>query len=134
MKVALDTNAYSDGARGAERVVEVLTTADQIYLPFVVLAELRAGFTAGSRGQKNEAALTRFLGSPRVQTLLPDEPTTHHYARLFGYLRKRGTPVPTNDLWIAALAVQHDLLLVTRDAHFAKLPQLGRIDVGADAR
>lgn len=129
MKIALDTNAYSDGARGVPRVVDVLRTADRIYMPFVVLGELRAGFRGGSRGRKNEGVLASFLGSSRVHPLLADEQTTHHYADLFGYLRARGTPVPTNDLWIAALAMQHDLLLVTRDAHFAKLPQLGRIDI-----
>ncbi len=127
MRVLLDTSAYSDGARGERRVVDVLTTANRVYLPLVALAELRAGFAAGSRGRKNEAALTLFLSSPRVETLFADEQTTHHYATLFGYLRKKGTPVPTNDLWIAALAVQHDLPLVTRDAHFAKLPQLARV-------
>jgi tRNA(fMet)-specific endonuclease VapC len=129
VRVLLDTNAYSDGARGARSVVDALTTADRLFLPFVVLAELRAGFAAGSRGRKNEGALTLFLASPRVEALLADEQTTHHYATLFGYLRKKGTPVPTNVLWIAALAVQHDLPLVTRDEHFKKLPQLARFDI-----
>ncbi len=110
-------------------MVEVLKTADRVYLPYVVLGELRAGFAGGSRGRKNEAALTMFLGSPRAEALFADHQTTHHYATLFGYLRKKGTPVPTNDLWIAALALQHDLPLVTRDAHFKKLPQLARIDI-----
>ena len=57
------------------------------------------------------ANLQRFLGSPRVSILLPDEQTTHHYAQLYQQLRKKGVAIPTNDLWIAALAVQHNLVL-----------------------
>ncbi len=127
MRVAVDTNAYADAARGFERSMEVLRTAEEIALPFVVLAELRAGFSVGTRGAKNEAALTLFLQSPRVRVLYADEQTTYHYARLFAFLRKRGTPVPTNDLWIASLVVQHDLILLSSDAHFARLPQLPRV-------
>ena len=127
MRLALDTNAYSDAARGEESAVDVLATADRVYVPFVVLGELRAGFAVGTKGRRNEAMLARFLDSPRVETLFADEQTTHHYARLFSHLRKKGTPVPTNDLWIAALVVQHDLQLLSRDAHFEKLPQVARI-------
>jgi predicted nucleic acid-binding protein len=61
-----------------------------------------------------------------VDVLYPDEQTTHHYANVFAQLRRQGTPVPTNDLWIAALVVQHDLVLFTQDAHFAKVPQIAR--------
>ena len=96
-------------------------------MPFVVLAELRAGFAAGTRGAKNEAGLTRFLQSPRVRLVFADEQTTNHYARLFAFLRKRGSPVPTNDLWIAALVMQHDLVLLTSDAHFERIPQVPRV-------
>lgn len=127
MRIALDTNSYSDAARGDARAVNVLAEADRIYLPFVVLAELRAGFGVGTRGRRNEAMLVRFLGSPRVEVAFADEQTTHHYARLFGYLRRRGTPIPTNDLWIGALVVQRDLALFTRDEHFDKLPQIARV-------
>ena len=126
MRVALDTNAYADAARGVERCVEMLRSASEIHLPFVVLAELRAGFAAGTRGAKNEAALTLFLESPRVSVLFADEQTTHHYARIFAFLRKQGTPVPTNDLWIAALVVQHQLVLLSSDAHFERIPQVPR--------
>lgn len=70
---------------------------------------------------------THFLNSPRVEILFADEQTTHHYARLFYQLRKQGTPIPTNDIWIAALVVQHDLVLCARDHHFEHLPQLPRV-------
>ncbi len=124
MKLALDTNAYREAADGKPRAVEFLRRADEIQMPFVVLGELRAGFAAGTAGKKNEAKLTEFLGSPRVRVLLADEQTTHSYATLFAQLRRQGTPIPTNDLWIAALAIQHDLPLLTSDRHFANLPQL----------
>lgn len=127
MKIALDTNRYTDFCRGEQDVVESIARAEKIYLPFIVLGEIRAGFQAGSKAKQNERNLIRFLNSPRVRLLLPDEQTTHHYANVFAQLRKQGTPIPTNDIWIAALVLQHDLLLLARDNHFDYLPQLARI-------
>jgi tRNA(fMet)-specific endonuclease VapC len=95
-----------------------------VFLPIFVLGELRAGFAAGSQAGRNAAVLGQFLANRRVELLLPDAETTEHYARLFAHLRGQGTPIPTNDLWIAALAVQHGLTLCTSDAHFRHLPQL----------
>ncbi len=126
MKVALDTNAYSDFMRGDVSRVHIIRTARQIFLPLIVLAELRAGFAAGNQESSNAANLQRFLNSPRVTVLLPDEQTTHHYAQLYLQLRRKSVAIPTNDLWIAALAVQHHLVLCTSDAHFQHLPQLPR--------
>jgi predicted nucleic acid-binding protein len=126
MNVALDTNAYSDFMRGDADRVQVLRTARQIYLPLMVLGELRAGFAAGNQKSANAANLQRFLNSPRVAVLLPDEQTTHHYAQLHLQLRKKGAAIPTNDLWIAALIVQHNLVLCTSDSHFQHLPQVVR--------
>lgn len=127
MRLALDTNTYAEAARGAERAVDLLRSADEIYLPFIVLAELRAGFMLGAKGQKNEAKLVEFLNTPRVRLLLADEQTSHHYARIFAHLKKQGTPVPTNDLWIAALVIQHDLILYSQDSHFSHIPQIVKI-------
>ncbi len=127
MRLALDTNRYTDFCRGEPSVVHTLQRSERIYLPFVVLAELRAGFVCGSRSQANEHILVRFLNSPRVRTLFADEHSTHHYATLFKYLRDHGTPIPTNDIWTAALAIQHDLVLYARDQHFDHLPQVARL-------
>lgn len=127
MKLAIDTNRYVDFARGDAEVVERMRHAQRVYVPFVVLAELRAGFLCGSRAQRNEANLTRFLDSPRVEVLYPDDQTTHQYARLFRQLRTQGTPIPANDLWTGALAVQHALHLFARDRHFDHLPQIPRV-------
>lgn len=126
MNIALDTNAYSDFMRGIPDRVSVIRTARRIHLPLIVLAELRAGFAAGNRESANAANLKRFLNSPRVSVLLPDEQTTHHYAQLHLQLRKKGAAIPVNDLWIASLVIQHNLILCTADAHFEHLPQLAR--------
>jgi tRNA(fMet)-specific endonuclease VapC len=127
MMIAIDTNRYVDFARGLGDAVGRLRTAERILMPLIVLGELRAGLLAGSRGTENEASLARFLNSPRVDVLLADEDTTHHYARLFHQLRRQGTPILTNDIWIAALVVQHQLYLFARDAHFDHLPQIPRL-------
>lgn len=127
MRVALDTNRYSDLSRGDEFVVDLVATADEVWLPFVVLGELRAGFAAGTQGPRNEAVLRRFLLKPGVGIVYADEQTTHHYANVYRQLRSQGTPIPTNDLWIAALVLQHSLALCARDAHFDALPQLMRV-------
>ncbi len=127
MRIALDTNRYTDFGRGETKAVDVLERADTIYVPFVVLAELRAGFLCGSKNLENERSLVRFLNSPRVIVAYADDDTTHQYARLFAQLRRQGTPIPTNDLWIAALVVQHDLMLFARDRHFDNLPQIARV-------
>lgn len=126
MRILLDTNRYTDFARGDAAVVDRVRRAARVLLPFVVVGELRAGFLCGSRSERNEANLVRFLSAPRVDVLFADEETTHHYARLFRQLRSQGTPIPTNDLWTAALAVQHGLHLFARDRHFDHLPQIPR--------
>jgi tRNA(fMet)-specific endonuclease VapC len=120
----IDTNRYRDFCDGVEDVIAILRKVETIAVPFVVLAELRAGFACGKKSLENEKVLIRFLNKPRVSVLYPDEGTTHQYANLYRQLRSQATPIPTNDIWIAALAIQHGLLLVTRDAHFGKLPQL----------
>ncbi|HAK93847.1 MAG TPA: VapC toxin family PIN domain ribonuclease [Planctomycetes bacterium] len=127
MRVALDTNRYIDFSRGIAKVVEQMREFERVFLPVFVLAELRAGFLCGTKAIRNERRLIEFLSSPRVEVLYADETTTHHYARLFAQLRRQGAPIPTNDLWIAALVLQHDLLLYARDRHFDVIPQLARV-------
>ena len=127
MRVALDTNRYVDLCKGAADTVEVLETADAVILPFVVLAELRAGFLLGRRQVENERVLNRLLLKDGVEVLFADDQTTHHYASVYRQLRKQGTPIPTNDIWLAALVLQHNLALHARDRHFDHLPQIVRI-------
>ena len=127
MKFLIDTNRYSDFARGVADVVERLATAEIVYVPFVVVAELRAGFRCGTVSRKNEQVLTKFLENRRVRVLYADDMTTQCYADVYSQLRAQGTPIPTNDIWIAALAVQHSLPLCSRDEHFNHLKQIARI-------
>ena len=126
MRILLDTNRYTDFCKSVPEAVAPVTAAEHVFLPFVALAELRGGFQAGTLARENERTLTRFLASERVSVLYPDETTTQVYAGLFAQLRRQRTPIPTNDIWIAALALQHNLALLSRDAHFDNLPQLRR--------
>jgi len=127
MKIAIDSNRYTDLCRGEPAVVEIIRGAEEIHVPLIVLAEQRAGFAHGRQREKNERVLARFLNNPGVFVLAPDEQTTRVYADLYAYLRKKGRPIPTNDLWIASLVVQHGLVLFDRDSDFDALPQLPRL-------
>ena len=128
MRLALDTNRYVDMCRGNAQVIANVAQAEMVLVPFAVLAELRAGFLVGNQAKSNERALQRFLATPGVDILFASETTTVHYAQLYRQLREQGTPIPTNDLWIAALCAEHRLTLYSRDEHFAHLPQLDRLD------
>ena len=127
MRVAVDTNRYVDLCRGVSETVALLEEADAVVVPFVVLGELRAGFALGRRPPENERVLRRFLLKEGVRVVFADGQTTHHYASVFRQLRKQGTPIPTNDMWLAALVLQHDLVLHARDRHFDHLPQIVRV-------
>jgi tRNA(fMet)-specific endonuclease VapC len=127
VRLALDTNRYVDLCKGVAETVALLEEADAVLLPFVVLGELRAGFQHGRRQAENERTLRRFLLKDGIATLFADDQTTHHYASIFRQLRRQGTPIPTNDMWLAALVLQHNLVLHARDRHFDHLPQLVRV-------
>jgi tRNA(fMet)-specific endonuclease VapC len=126
VRIIVDTNRYRDFCAGLAEAVECLQAAEQIFIPFVTIAELRAGFLAGTPGKRNAQVLSTFLNRARVRILWPDEETTRQYARTWLQLRRQGTPIPTNDLWIAALALQHNTALFSRDSHFDHLAQLPR--------
>lgn len=127
MRVALDTNRYTDLCKDVAGTVELVASAEEVLMPFVVVAELRAGFAFGRRSAENERVLRRFLSKEGVSVLYADDQTTHHYATAYRQLRVQGTPIPKNDVWIAALVLQHNLRLHARDRHFDHLPQLLRI-------
>lgn len=124
MRTALDINRLTDLFRGDVELAAFLGTCEEVGIPFVVLAEMKAGFLGGSRSARNESLLASFLTRETVRILYADRETTEQYARLFVQLKRAGTPVPDNDLWIAALCLEHDLALITRDKHFDKIPQL----------
>jgi len=123
-KVMLDTSAYSAFLRGNGEIKQGLQEADEIYLNAVVLGELYSGFAQGSREKKNREILRDFLSSPRIQIAALDEETAERYAAIITYLRSKGTPIPTNDLWIAATTMQYGLKLLTTDGHYRAVPQI----------
>jgi len=126
VRVALDTNRLTDLFQGDAALGEKLGVCDEVALPLIVLAEIRAGFLGGNQQHKNEALLRGFFSKPTVTLILPTRETAEHYARLFVQLKRAGTPIPDNDLWIAAQCLEHDLQLISRDGHFDKIPQLPR--------
>lgn len=127
MRIAVDSNRYSDFCAGDERAVEVIQSASVIFMPLIVVAELRAGFAHGTRREKNERVLSTFLSQDGVEVLLPNEQTTHFYANIYASLRKKGKPIPTNDIWIAALVIQHSLVLFHRDSDFNNIAGLASL-------
>ncbi len=122
--ILLDTNAYAAFMLGAAEVLEVVAHAEKLFFTSVVLGELLGGFAAGTREPKNRAELARFLNSPRVEILPVTARTADSYALVYVGLRRKGQPIPTNDLWIAASALEHGAVLLTRDAHFSLIDGL----------
>lgn len=121
MELIFDTNAYVEVAQGNANALQKLRRAAKVHLTFVSLAELRAGFACGTKTQQNEKNLQRFLAAKRANVLYADSETSLFYARIYATLRQNATPIPTNDLWIAALALQHGLPVYTLDRHFSKV-------------
>lgn len=116
--ILLDTNAYAAFKRGEPGALDIVQTADTLGLSTVVLGELLGGFALGARAERNRRELTAFLESPRVKVLAVSETTAEFYASVFAALRRKGQPIPTNDLWVAATALEHGLGLFTYDRHF----------------
>ena len=123
MRILLDTSAYSAFMRGHQGVQAALQGAEEIYLTPVILGELLAGFMRGRHRRKNEGELDAFLTSPRVDVVTMDRETGERYALILHGLRHAGTPIPTNDIWIAGSAMQHGLRILTTDAHYLKVTQ-----------
>ncbi len=124
MRILLDTAAYSAFKRGHPEVKLALQQAEEIALNPVVLGELLAGFMVGEQRTRNERDLRTLLSSPRVRIFTIDDDTAARYAVIINALRAAATPVPTNDVWIGATAMQHGLRIVTTDAHFLKVTQV----------
>lgn len=117
-RICLDTSAYSHFKRGDPAAVEAISSARLIGVPAIVLGELRTGFRLGSHNRRNERELREFLAQPVVTPLAVDDEAASHYAALVVELRRAGTPVPTNDVWVAALAVREGATVLTYDSHF----------------
>jgi len=123
MNLVLDTNAYSHWRRFG-LWEPLLTEAEHVWMPSIVLGELRAGFLRGRFAVDNESKLADFLSSPVVQVASVDESTSHLYGSFKQHLRNEGTPIPDNDIWIAAICFEKSATLLTAERHFGHLPQV----------
>ena len=122
--ILLDTNAYVAFKKGFSDALEIVQRANRLALGSIIIGELLAGFAVGSRETKNRAELEQFLTSNRVYVLVVDEGTATYYATIYRSLRSKGCPIPTNDMWIAALALQHGYSLFSYDGHFQHVDAL----------
>ena len=127
MRILIDSNRFIDFCAGEMEVVDAFEQAALVVVPFIVLAEIRVGAQSIKRGDAQVRILGELLQQPGVRVVHSSDSTTHHYAALYARLRKAGTPIPTNDLWIAALAIEHELVLYSRDAHFDLIPSIPRL-------
>ena len=116
--ILIDTNIYSHALMGTPEVISVLQKAHKIGICSISIGELLSGFKGGTREQENREELHEFLDAPRVNIYSIDENTAEFYADILNRLRKGGQPIPTNDIWIAAVAFQHGLKLLSKDQHF----------------
>lgn len=122
--VLLDTNAVSAFFKGDQHVLTCVANAERVYLSTIVLGELLAGFRLGNQFERNRALLDAFLACSTVEPLPVTTETADYYGRLFLALRKKGKPIPINDLWIAAQTMECGALLITFDQHFHDVPGL----------
>jgi tRNA(fMet)-specific endonuclease VapC len=125
----LDTSAYSNFRRGNEDVATLLDRAEAVGVPTIALGELRTGFLLGRRREHNEAELATFIDHPAVQIFEVDAEVSRLYAEIVVDLRKAGTPVPTNDIWIAAIAARNGAAVLTCDEHFERIARVGAVVV-----
>jgi tRNA(fMet)-specific endonuclease VapC len=123
-QLLIDTNVYVAFKRNEPIIIDLLRQADSIAVNTVVLGELLAGFKGGVREAANRRELDQFLDSPRVELLVLDESSADFFALVFNNLKQIGKPVPTNDIWIAASAMQHGRTLATLDSHFSNIAGL----------
>lgn len=124
MRAAVDTNWLSEILSKKEETLRRTQVASELIIPFVVLAEFRFGVANGTRQKSNLAALERFLALPDVRVAFADDETIEKYVFIALTMRRLGRPIPTSDMWIAAITLQFGGKLFTHDAHFNEVPGL----------
>ena len=132
MRVLLDADAYTFYMRGQAEVARMVEKAEEVLLSAIVVGELLYGFRWGTHFDSNVARLRRFLDSPRVSVIAVGEGTADRYGRIAASLRAKGRPIPTNDTWIAAHAMETGADLVSADAHFEHVDGLAWTRVTPD--
>lgn len=130
MRVLLDTNAYSSLMRGQPAVAEKVRRAERILLSPIVIGELLFGFRNGSRHEENLRQLDAFLESPFVELLAVTRSTADRFARIASGLKRKGRPIPVNDVWIAAQALETGADLLSSDRHFSEVEGLAWVPFG----
>ena len=123
-KVLLDTNAYSALLSGDESILAIIAQAQTVYMSIFVLGELHAGFKGGNREEQNLQLLSLFLTKPTCEVLNGSEETAKIFGDLKNSLKKAGTPLPINDVWIAAHTIETGSTLISYDKHFSKITGL----------
>ncbi len=124
MKILLDTNAYVHFKQNKKDVVDTIISASTILFSPVVLGELMFGFRNGTKFNKNMNDLSKFLEHECVELVQIGDITSDRYSRIANRLKRKGTPIPTNDIWIAAQTMEHGAELITADRHFEKIEGL----------
>ena len=131
MKLLLDTNAYSDFMRGHEAVTQHVRNAELLLMSPFVIGELLFGFRNGKFFDRNREQLDLFLAKPVVELLPVTLSTSDRYSRIVMDLRQKGRPIPTNDIWIAAIAMEKGADLLSADAHFEQVPQIRLLKINS---
>lgn len=121
MKLLLDTSAYVGFKLGHSTLVDYLSRSDTIYISPIVIGELLFGFRNGSRFQENMEDLDRFLSHVAIEKITIGDITADRYSRIAAQLKQQGTPIPSNDIWIAAQSMEFGAELVAMDRHFEKI-------------
>ncbi len=124
MRICIDTNIYSALKKGNPEIRKILENADEIYIPSIVLGELYAGFQMGSKLRKNIKDLKEFIELPGIYIIDLGESIAERYGLLIKILKENGTPLPTNDVWISATALENGARIATFDEHFQLVPGL----------
>ncbi|MDP2646093.1 MAG: type II toxin-antitoxin system VapC family toxin [Desulfobacterales bacterium] len=124
MKILLDTSAYVGFKRNMPDIVEVIVRAEQVLFSPIVLGELMFGFRNGTRFKANMEDLDKFLGDQVVKVAPIGHITSDRYSRIAVDLKLKGTPIPTNDIWIAAQTMEHGAEIITTDKHFKNIDGL----------
>jgi len=123
-KISIDTNAYNQIVFQNKRALDIINSADQVYIPFIVQAELFAGFKNGNRAEQNLEIFNKVAAAIQSRIIHSTSETVAIYSDLFKILRGKGKTIPSNDLWIAALCIENSCLLYTLDSHFSNVPGL----------
>jgi len=132
-KILLDTNAYSSYLRGDKKVLDILSDAEKILLSVFVIGELYYGFRGGNNESRNKLILEQFIDKPNVKIIRASQETAEIFAVIKHNLKKSGNPIPLNDVWIAAHALETSSVLVTYDRHFQQVSNLRIWDFGTSA-